>query len=65
MSVTENAFDREAALAALEKAAGEDKLSEGAVANIRAWLSQDRYKKYGPQIVEHMSSGKWKDSKRV
>lgn len=61
MSETGNTFDRDAALSALDQAASENKLSEGAVENIRAWLSQDRYKKYGAQIVEHMASGKWKE----
>jgi phosphomannomutase len=48
-------------LAALELAAAEDKLSEGAVKNIGDWLSQDRFRKYGAAIVEHMKSGKWKE----
>ncbi|MHB8897317.1 MAG: phospho-sugar mutase [Thermoguttaceae bacterium] len=61
MSKTEEAFDREAALAALAKAAADKKLSAGAVKNLGAWLSEDRYQKYGPPIVEHMQKGMWKE----
>ena len=52
-------FDRQAALATLENASQEGKLSDGAVENIRIWLTEDRYAGYGPQIVEHMRQGKW------
>lgn len=52
-------FDRQAALAALEKAAEEGKLSPGAVKNIRIWLTEDRYAQYGAQIVDHMQSSQW------
>ena len=61
MSPAENAFDREAALAAVEKAAGNHQLSAGAVENLRAWLTEQRYQKYVPQIVEHLEAGKWKE----
>ncbi len=61
MFKAEKTFDRVAALAALETAAGQGKLSDGAVENLRSWLSEDRYRKYGSQIVEHMDAGKWKE----
>ncbi len=61
MSKAEKVFNREAALAAVEQAAGEERLSGGAVENLRKWLSEDRYRKYAAQIVEHIDAGKWKE----
>ncbi len=49
------------ALAQLESAAEGGKLSKTAVENIRAWLTQSRYEKYTPQVVEHLLAGKWRE----
>lgn len=46
-------------LALLETAAQEDKLSPGAVVNLRKWLTEPRYSQYVPEIAEHLSQQKW------
>jgi phosphoglucomutase/phosphomannomutase len=60
MATNEPPPDVEAALAQLD-AAAEEKLSEGAVQNIRKWLTEPRYAEYAPQVVEHIRAGKWKE----
>ncbi len=54
-------YDQAAALAQLDAAAKNQQLSPGAVTNLRAWLSEPRYREYAPQVVEHMQAGRWKD----
>jgi phosphoglucomutase/phosphomannomutase len=54
-------MDTTAALAAIEAAAAEGKLSDGAVENLRRWLAEPRYAQYVPQVVEHVAEGKWKE----
>jgi phosphoglucomutase/phosphomannomutase len=44
-------------LAAAEKAG---QLTAGAVANIKAWLTEPRYATYAPQVLEHIDQQKWK-----
>ncbi len=60
MASTET-FDRQQALAALDKAASENKLSPGAVTNIRVWLTEPRYAEYAPQVAEHLASGRFQE----
>jgi len=54
-------IDPQTALNQVEAAAAEGKLSAGAVANLRAWLTEPRYAEYAPQVVEHIEAGKWKE----
>ena len=49
------------ALVALEAAQRENRLSPGAVANIRKWLTEPPYQRYVPQVLEHIAQGKWKE----
>jgi phosphomannomutase len=60
MSQSPEGFDRAKALAELETAANQKLVSPGAVANIRAWLTEPRYAEYAPQVAEHIEQGKWK-----
>jgi len=53
--------DVKTVLVRLQQAAAEGKLSEGAVENVRAWLSEPRYAEYAPQVAEHVTAGKWKE----
>lgn len=54
-------YDSAAALATLDQAAADKKLSAGAVANIRQWLTEPRYSSYAPPVAEHLAAGKWKE----
>ena len=36
-------------------------LSAEAVKNIRAWLTEPRYREYAPLVAEHLAAGKWKE----
>ncbi|MBI3839008.1 MAG: phospho-sugar mutase [Planctomycetia bacterium] len=54
------ALDRAKALAQLDVAANQKLLSPGAIANIRAWLTEPRYAEYAPQVAEHLVQGRWK-----
>ncbi|KLU03935.1 Phosphoglucosamine mutase [Rhodopirellula islandica] len=47
------------ALAAIDQACQEKKLTAGAVENIRAWLTEDRYRDYRDQTLQHIADGKW------
>jgi phosphoglucomutase/phosphomannomutase len=47
------------ALAAIDQACQEKKLTAGAVENIRAWLTEDRYREYRDQTLQHIADGKW------
>jgi phosphoglucomutase/phosphomannomutase len=53
-------MDTKTALAQLEAAAAEGKLSPGAVANIRLWLTEPYLAEYAPQVAEHLAAGLWK-----
>ncbi len=54
-------FDLPTALAALEAAAAQQRLSSGAVANIRAWLTEPRYREFAPQVAEHLAHQKFQE----
>lgn len=47
------------ALAAIDQACQEKKLTAGAVENIRAWLTEDRYREYRGQTLQHIADGNW------
>lgn len=61
MSVSPPAFELSSALVQLAAAERERLISPGAVANIRAWLSEPRYALYAPQVAAHVAAGKWKE----
>lgn len=61
MSAPSTAFDLENSLALLATAERERLVSPGAVANIRAWLSEPRYALYAPQVAQHLAAGQWKE----
>ena len=48
-------------LVQLNAADDDGKLSDGAVENIRIWLTEPRYAEYVPQVAEHLTAGKWKE----
>src|SRR5262245_39176889 len=37
------------------------KITSSAAQNIRQWLSEPRYQEYAPQVLDHISSLKWKE----
>ncbi|WP_430453824.1 phospho-sugar mutase [Rhodopirellula europaea] len=47
------------ALAAIDQACQEKKLTAGAVENIRSWLTEDRYREYRGQTIQHIDDGMW------
>lgn len=49
------------AIQAVADAAGRGNLSESAVENIRSWITDSRYAKYQPAILEHIANGQWKE----
>lgn len=49
----------EQALAELEAAGTDGKLSAGAVENIRVWLTKARYRSYVDEVIEHIAEQKW------
>ena len=59
MSDATTDFDRDTALARLDAAAKEQKLSDGAVQNIRKWLTEPRYLEYAPQVAQHLTDQRW------
>jgi phosphoglucomutase/phosphomannomutase len=48
------------ALSQIADAQQRGQLTPGAVANLKAWLTESRYAKYAPQVLEHIEQGKWK-----
>ena len=53
--------DTLAATSLLDSAAERGDLSDGAVENIRAWLTEPRYAEYVPRVVEHLEAGRWRE----
>ncbi|TWT72905.1 phospho-sugar mutase [Allorhodopirellula solitaria] len=47
------------ALAAVEHACQEGKITAGAVENIRAWLTENRYREYRDSVLQHISDAQW------
>lgn len=54
-------FDGAEALSRLATAERNQLVSPGAVANIRAWLTEPRYAEYAPQVADHVAGGRWKE----
>ena len=52
-------IDTASALQRLDTAAAEGKLSDGAVENIRTWLTEPHYADYAAQVAEHIDQEKW------
>lgn len=48
------------ALIAVEKACEDGKITAGAVSNIRAWLTEHRYRDYRDSVLRHISEQQWK-----
>jgi phosphomannomutase len=48
------------ALEQIVAAAERGSLSQSAVVNLRAWLTESRYEEYLPQVLEHIASERWK-----
>ncbi len=59
MAPTVEGIGVRAAMASLDCALQEQKLTAGAVKNIRRWLTEPCYAEYVPQVVEHIEAGKW------
>jgi phosphoglucomutase/phosphomannomutase len=55
------AFDPARALAQLDAAAAEKKLSPEAVRSIRTWLTEARYAEYAPEVARQIAAGLWKE----
>ena len=49
----------ETALASVQRAHAEGKVSAGAVENLKCWLTEERYLDYRNAILEHIRDGKW------
>ncbi len=49
----------EQALASAKEAAANKKITASALSNLTVWLTEDRYRSYQPQIIEHVQAGKW------
>ncbi len=61
MPETTEGFDQQQAMQQLEAAAADQRLSSGAVTNIRTWLTESRYAPYAAQVAEHLAAGQWKE----
>ncbi len=61
MSESSTAMTQDLAMAALQTARSAGDLSESAVENIRAWISEPRYAKYRDAIYSHIAEGRWRD----
>ena len=59
MSASQPASDVQSALSQLDTAAAQGKITDGAVQNVRKWLTEPRYAEYAPQVIEHVQAGKW------
>src|SRR5262245_9283139 len=54
-------FDPSSAVAQLDRAAAEKKLTAASVAMIRRWLTEPRYAEYAPEVASQITAGKWKE----
>ena len=59
MSTSSPDPDTSALISQLEAARENGQLTADAVENIRAWLTETRYREYAGQVAEHISEGKW------
>ncbi len=53
-------IDRTAALTQLEAAADAGKLTADAARHTRAWLVEDRYAQFAPEVARHIAAGMWR-----
>jgi len=53
--------DIQAALAQLEAAAADGRLSPGAVENIRTWLTEPYLEEYAAEVADHLLTGRWRE----
>jgi phosphoglucomutase/phosphomannomutase len=51
--------DTNVLLQQVDDAAQAGKLSDGAVKNLHAWISEARYAEYLPEVAQHIEEGKW------
>ena len=51
--------DNETASKQVADAVSQGRLSASAAANIRAWLTERRYREYAPLVLEHIRAAKW------
>ena len=54
-------YDQETAIAQLEDATRDEKLSTGAVDNIRRWLTEPRYSEYAGEVAQHLADQRWQE----
>jgi phosphoglucomutase/phosphomannomutase len=54
-------LNSEAALSQLLTAERDGLVSPGAAVNLRAWLTEPRYREFTPQVIEHVTAGRWKE----
>ncbi|HWB08230.1 MAG TPA: phospho-sugar mutase [Pirellulales bacterium] len=59
MSTTLPSDKHEAELQQVAAAVSQQRLTATAAENIRAWLTQPRYRDYAPEVIEHIRAGKW------
>ena len=56
MSIAESV---QASISSVEQAVQEGSLSQSAADNLRVWLTEDRYRQYRQQVIDHVDAGKW------
>src|SRR6476619_574777 len=54
------ALNPSSALARLDQAAAEKRLTADSVSMIRRWLTEPRYAEYAPEVASQIAAGKWK-----
>lgn len=59
MTDTATDFDVSQALDQLQQAATAGQISEGAVTNIKRWLTEPRYSQYAGEVAAHLRDGEW------
>lgn len=57
--MTTNTISTKEALERIQGAAAAGKISQGAVENLTAWLTENRYRQYVGEIVSHVELEKW------
>lgn len=56
---TPSQADLEAALAATDKAAADNRITPTAAMHIKTWLTDERYNEYVDQVVQHINDEQW------
>ena len=59
--MTSSEISLDTTLRRIDEATQAGKLSDGAVENIRQWLTQPRYAQYVPEIVQHVDRQQWQE----